>query len=227
MADGDQRFSGVSSDAVAKATGRDWDQWLEFLDSLGARDMGHKDIVALVAGPGELDNGWWQQSVTVGYEQARGLRVVGQTSTAGFQIGVQKTLPVPVEAAWRLVTDGPGRDLWLGKVDGLEFRKGEKYRTTDGISGEVRSIAPGQRVRLTWCSPELEQQSTLQVTLAASGEKTSVRFHQEGLSSLEERERMRARWRDLAGEAAGSGGDRRRKLNQRAFPRNLSESGFP
>ena len=107
VSEGEQQYSGVSSEAVAKATGRDWDQWLEFLDGLGAADLSHKEIVALVAGPGELDNGWWQQSVTVGYEQARGLRVIGQTSTAGFQIGVQKTLPVPVEAAWRLVADAP------------------------------------------------------------------------------------------------------------------------
>lgn len=208
MSEGEQQYSGVSSEAVAKATGRDWDQWLEFLDGLGAVDLSHKEIVALVAGPGELDNGWWQQSVTVGYEQARGLRVIGQTSTAGFQIGVQKTLPVPVEAAWRLVADAPGRDLWLGGVDGLEFRRGEKYRTADGVWGEVRSAVPGQRVRLTWGSPELEQQSTLQVTLVASGAKTSVRFHQEGLSNLEERESMRSHWRQVLGmlsELAESG----------------------
>ena len=207
--DGEQRFSGVSSEAVAKATGRDWEQWLEFLDGLGAQDMSHREIVALVAGPGELDNGWWQQSVTVGYEQARGLRVVGQTSTADFQIGVQKTLPLPIEAAWGLVADGPGRDVWLGKVEGLEFRKGEKYQASDGAWGEVRSAAPGQRVRLTWCSPDLEQQSTLQVTLVESGEKTSVRFHQEGLANAEERERMRSHWRAVLErllEMAESGG---------------------
>ena len=195
MPDGEQQFSGVSSDAVAKATGRDWEQWLAFLDGLGAQKMSHKEIVALVAGPGELNSGWWQQSVSVGYEQARGLRIVGQTSTADFQIGVQKTLPVPVEASWGLVADGAGRDTWLGKVERLEFRKGEKYQTAEGAWGEVRSAVPGKRVRLTWCSPVLEQQSTLQVTLVESGEKTSVRFHQEGLANQEERERMRSHWR--------------------------------
>ena len=78
---------------MAKATGRDWDEWLDFLDALDAREMTHREIVGLVAGKGGLSNGWWQQMVTVGYEQATGLRIVGQTADASYQIGVQKTLP--------------------------------------------------------------------------------------------------------------------------------------
>ena len=194
MANSEQRLSGVSSEAVAKATGRDWGQWLEFPDGLGAGEMTHKEIVALAAGPGGLGNGWWQQSVAVGYEQARGLRVVGQSSTADFQVGAQKTLPVSAEVAWSLLADGTGRDAWLGKVDGLRFERGGKYQTPEGIWGEVRSAVPGQRVRLTWSSPDLVKQSTLQVTLTASGDRTSVRFQLEGLSGLEERELMRSHW---------------------------------
>ena len=95
---------------MTAATGRNWDEWIAFLDGLGAAEMDHKEIVALTAGPGGLSNGWWQQSVTVGYEQARGLRVIGQTSGADFQIGVQKTLPVPSDVAWALLAEGPGRD---------------------------------------------------------------------------------------------------------------------
>ena len=193
--EGEQRYSGVSNEAVRKATGRDWDEWMELLDGLGAREMSHKEIVALAAGPGELANGWWQQSVAVGYEQARGLRVVGQTSGADFQIGVQKTLRVPPEVAWWLLVEGPWRDAWLGTTDGLELRKGARYSTAEGRWGEVRSVAPGERLRLTWSAPELAQESTLQIYLARSGEKTSVRFHQERLSSLEEREMMRTHWR--------------------------------
>ena len=199
----ERKFSGVSDDAVAAATGRNWDEWIAFLDGLGAAEMDHKGIVALAAGPGGLSNGWWQQSVTVGYEQARGLRVVGQTSGADFQIGVQKTLPVPSTIAWALLSERPGRDVWLGKTASLEFRKGRKYRTEEGREGEIRSCVPGERVRLTWSHPNLAQQSTLQVYLAPSGDKTSVRFHQERLSSLEERELMRKHWRGVLEELAG------------------------
>ena len=197
MAARDLRPSGMSDEAVARATGCDWNEWLRFLDDLGAHELNHKEIVALIAGPGRLSNGWWQQSIAVGYEQARGLRVVGQTSAGGFQIGVQRTLPVPVDMAWDLLTEGPGRAIWLGTVDNLEFQKGERYRTSEGVWGEVRSVAAGQRVRLTWHSPMLASPSTLQVYIAPSGEKSSVRFHQERLSSLDERESMRQHWRDV------------------------------
>ena len=197
MPNGEEKFSGVSSEAVAKATGRSWDEWLELLDGLGARGMNHKEIVALVAGPGGLAYGWWQQSVTVGYEQARGLRVVGQTSGADYQIGVQKTLPVTPDEAWRLLVERPGRDIWLGTTGELQFRKGERYGTAEGAWGEVRSVAHGQRIRITCRTPELAEPSTLQLYLAPSGNKTSIRFHQERLSSLEERERMRTHWRGV------------------------------
>ena len=197
-----RKFSGVSSEAVLAATGRGWDEWVEFLDGLGAAEMSHKEIVALAAGPGGLANGWWQQSVAVGYEQARGLRVVGQTSGADFQIGVQKTLPVPWGVVWGLLTEGEGRDCWLGRTGPLEFLKGETYETAEGYRGEIRSCAPGERVRLTWDHPALAQTSTLQIYLAPSGERTSVRFHQERLSSLEERELMREHWRGVLADLA-------------------------
>ena len=203
MPNSERKLSGVSDDAVAAATGRNWDEWIEFLDGLGAAEMDHKEIVALTAGTGGLSNGWWQQSVTVGYEQARGLRVIGQTSGADFQIGVQKTLPVPSDVAWALLSEGPGRDAWLGKTASLEIRKGQKYRTDEGREGEIRSCVPGERVRLTWSHPSLAQTSTVQIYLAQSGDKTSVRFHQERLSSLEERELMRNHWRRVLEELAG------------------------
>ena len=202
MPTSERKLSGVSDDAVAAATGRNWDEWIAFLDELGAAEMDHKEIVALTAGPGGLANGWWQQSVTVGYEQARGLRVVGQTSGADFQIGVQKTLPVSSDVAWALLSERPGRDLWLGKTASLEFRKGQEYRTEEGRVGEIRSCVPGERIRLTWCHPSLAQTSTVQIYLAASGDRTSVRFHQERLSSLEERELMRSHWRRVLEELA-------------------------
>ncbi len=157
----DRTFNGMSNEAVTRGTGRDWNAWLRFLDDLGAQESDHKEIVGLIAGPGSLENGWWQQSVAIGYEQARGLRVVGQTSAGGYQIGVQKTLPLPAEAAWNLVMEEPGLAIWLGTVDTLLLQPGAQYQTREGQWGEIRSVLDGQRVRLTWHSPELAGPSTL------------------------------------------------------------------
>ena len=186
--------------ASASATGRSWNEWVSFLDEQGARNLTHKEIVAVVAGAGGLENGWWQQSVAVGYEQARGLRVVGQTSGADFQIGVQKTLPLSSGAAWDLLVSEAGRAVWLGKTADIELTKGAAYQTEEGHSGEIRSCLPGQRIRLTWSHPALARTSTLQLTLTDSQDRTSVRFHQEQLSSPEEREKMRNHWRGVLNE---------------------------
>ncbi|MBM0238230.1 hypothetical protein JNW88_15675 [Micromonospora sp. ATA32] len=39
--------------------------------------------------------GWWAQTVTVGYEQARGLRAPGQSRAGGFSASGSKTVGVP------------------------------------------------------------------------------------------------------------------------------------
>ena len=113
-----QSLGGVSSQAVFRATGKSWEEWLQVLDRAEAREMNHRQIVALLAEDPGLSSGWWRQTIAVGYEQARGLRKAGQTAGAGFQIGVQKTLPVASELAWDLLLTGPGRDLWLGSGGG-------------------------------------------------------------------------------------------------------------
>ena len=71
------RFAGVGSEAVARATGRAWDEWLKVLDRAGAKTMPHKEIALLLSRKFDVPD-WWSQMVTVGYEQARGLRAVHQ-----------------------------------------------------------------------------------------------------------------------------------------------------
>lgn len=196
----DDKVMGVSAEAVLKATGREWDGWFGLLDEAGARQWDHKRMVAFVAGRG-LDSGWWQQMVTSSYERARGLKKVGQSSGVGFQIGVQRTIPVGREALWELLTGEDGVALWLGTTDSFEAEQGFCYRTAEGVEGEIRRVHPRDRIRLTWQPPELEQPTTLQVTLSCprnTDERTTLRFHQEKLLDVDHREQMRAHWKAVA-----------------------------
>ena len=68
------KHAGVSDEAVAKATGRDWNGWLAALDRAGASTLAHKEIAALLNGKLGVASGWWSRMIAVGYEQARGLR---------------------------------------------------------------------------------------------------------------------------------------------------------
>lgn|GEM_PF-1481780 len=139
----------ISDDAVRRATGRTWDEWIRWLDERGAASMSHKQIVALLLGQGGVESGWWQQTVTVGYERAKGLRVEGQTAEAGFEIGVSRTVPLPVDEAWRRLTAPDGVRAWLGDAPSLRFEVGEAYRLADGTTGEVRVAVAGDRLRVT------------------------------------------------------------------------------
>ena len=63
----------MSDAAVQASTGKIWKEWFAILDKAGARKMDHKQIVAYLVKHHKVGP-WWQQMVTVIYEQARGLR---------------------------------------------------------------------------------------------------------------------------------------------------------
>jgi hypothetical protein len=85
---------------VERATGRPWDEWLRFMDSIGAQELDHQQIALKVYA--ELDGtverlGWWTQAVTVAYEQHIGRRVPGQRPDGTFQTSVSRATPLGME----------------------------------------------------------------------------------------------------------------------------------
>lgn len=74
----------ITSGSLREATGRGWEEWLEVLDAAGAADWEHREIVVhLEREHPQVGTGWWRQSLAIGYEQARGKRVVGGTRHRG------------------------------------------------------------------------------------------------------------------------------------------------
>ncbi|MGH3040313.1 MAG: SRPBCC domain-containing protein [Gaiellaceae bacterium] len=193
-------YGRISSESVREATGRDWEEWLEVLDSAGAADWTHKEIVAHLKREYPKVSAWWRQSLTVGYEQARGKRAVGETADAGFQVGVQRSVATTPTEAWELLTSRP--ELWLGEGASVAFDQGARYDVPPGggdpgASGEIRVVQPGDRLRMTWQPQNWEAPATLQVTLSTSESgKTAITFHMEKLPDADAREAMRERWRE-------------------------------
>ncbi len=122
----------------------------------------------------------------------------GLTKDAGWQIGVSRTLPHPVPIVWDFVSSPDGFALWLGPGAVLTLERGTSYRTTEGVAGEVRGYHHGKKIRVTHGT------TTVQVALnpAADGARTMLRFHQEHLASVEERERQRAHWQHVMDQVA-------------------------
>lgn len=73
----------VSDSALRDRTGRGWAEWFALLDDWGGADHNHTQTVRWLADAHGVDN-WSAQSVTVGYQQARGMRVLGQQSNGAF-----------------------------------------------------------------------------------------------------------------------------------------------
>lgn len=104
----------VTNEAVAAKTGRSWDEWLASLDAEGCATMSHGEIVKVVAD--HFDVGpWWRQTVTVGYERARGLRQLNETAQ-GFGASASKTVNAGVDALWHAWDDAETRKRWLPEV---------------------------------------------------------------------------------------------------------------
>lgn len=122
---------------------------------------------------------------------------VGLTEDVGWEIGVSRTLQVPIEHLWEFLISSDGVALWLGALDGeLPRTAGESGSTTDGTSFEIRSFRPGDRLRLVIQPADQGYQSTFQFTVRAAGpDKTTLRFHQERLAGQKDRERQRLYWR--------------------------------
>ncbi len=112
-------YGNVSSDAVKKATGRGWEEWIALLDDADAAELEHAEIAALL-NRDHIESGWWSQTVTVGYEQARGLRKRHE-KTDGFSVSVSKTIPASVSSLYSLWVDESLRTAWLEDSAGLAF----------------------------------------------------------------------------------------------------------
>lgn len=191
-----ERIGGIRGEAVESATGHDWQQWLEYLDARDGTACTHKERVAMLAAAG-VESGWWQQQLAVGYEQARGLREVGETATSGFQVGCQRTLPVSKALLWEFMTSPEGQAIWLGDGSRFSLEPGKEYTTAAGTTGEIRTRVDGERLRVTYHPSDWDAPSTLQFTLQSPqdvAEKTTLRFHHEKLADGDTRDAMRDHW---------------------------------
>jgi activator of HSP90 ATPase len=185
----------ITDEAVKKATGKMWEEWIQFLNKKGADKMTHTEIVAVLYKK-HIEKGWWAQNVANGYEKSKGKRTVGDTQI-GYEVGVRKTFPMSVKKAWEFVTSKKGVAIWLGDEINLKFEKGEKYETKDGVIGEVRVINPLENIRLTWQPKGWKKHSVIQIRVIPSGNGCVISFHQEQMPSVEDREIRRKYWQGV------------------------------
>lgn len=123
---------------------------------------------------------------------------VGKTKDAGWQVGVSITVPYRADDVWKVLVSEAGLACWLGGDVRLLGNAGQRYHTSDGTQGEVRSYRTGDRIRLTWWPAGADHDTTVQVAIQDKGDRTGVRFHQERMLGEQEREQQRRHWKQVA-----------------------------
>jgi Domain of unknown function (DUF4287) len=164
----------VADERVVEATGRGWRAWFELLDGYGAASRSHTEIARWLRDEHGVD-GWYAQSITVGYERARGLRAPGQRPD-GFAVGASRTIAVPVERLFEAFTDEALRERWLPGAD-LRVRTATAPRTAryDWEDGSTRVIVGFE---------------------AAGDAKSRVALSHERLPDADTAEEMKSWWRE-------------------------------
>lgn len=126
----------VSDERMLEATGKTRDDWHAVLDAAGASEWNHTRIAAwLVTDHGV--NGWWAQGITVGFEQARGLRQPGQKADGTYSASVTKTVRAPKAAVLQAVIEAISAELG----DPTSTSPDAKYATARWRDGDERILA--------------------------------------------------------------------------------------
>jgi hypothetical protein len=134
---------GMSEAAIVRGTGRGWDDWFRTLDGWDATTHSHTEIARYVNAELGVD-GWWSQSVTVGYERARGMRAPHQRPE-GFEVSISKTVEMLPLDAWRAFVEPSRRATWLDLP--LRMRTGTR---TIGRSARFDVPTEGTRVHASF-----------------------------------------------------------------------------
>lgn len=168
------KLAGVGSEAVMKATGKAWEQWLAILDKAGAVKMPHKQIAQLLDSKFAVP-GWWAQMLALGYEQARGLRQAYQKAD-GFAATASKTMNASLDRLYDAWHDSRLREFWL-----------------PGAPLDVRRSTDGKSMRITWTLGN----SNVDVNFYAKGaDKSSVHVEHSKLSDAETVAAQKAYWQE-------------------------------
>ncbi len=167
---------------VERATHRTWDQWLQFMDAIGAENLDHKGIALKVYE--ELDGtieqlGWWTQAVTVAYEQYIGRRIPGQRPDGTFQTSVSRTTGLGMGALM---------EKWA------EFAAADE--TVQGfVVGDLR--VSGTDRRITWRTKAGDGSSVIVTSEPKKNGTASLVATQIGLPTSEASDEARQRWASI------------------------------
>jgi hypothetical protein len=176
-------------EAVERATGRSWDDWLTWMASIGADRLSHHEIASALITEldGKVDNlGWWAQATAVAYEQHVGRRVPGQRPDGTFQTSVSRSTSLGMEALIQAWTDFAAADSDV----------------LDRIIGEVR--VSGTANRITWRTKGRDGTALTVISEPKKDGTASLVVQINGTATLEDNVEAKDIWSAITARFAGT-----------------------
>ena len=184
----------IKEDTILEKTGRPWSDWLAELDDFDVAAQGHKAAAKHLREACE-QSPWWAQTLTVRYEQERGLRQLGERPE-GFECSATRTIRASREAAYTALTTAEAWNSWFSSGAELEARVDGRYLTEDGDAGRFLRLDPPRLVRMTWENPKHPPGSRVDFEIADKDPgRITVRATHSRLADQATREDLVGGWR--------------------------------
>src|SRR5688500_11222457 len=189
----DVKTENLLADETAKAaTGRTLAEWYDYLDQWGAKEEGRRETGVHLYHDLKLDT-WWQSTITVEYENARGIREK-DGRLKGYNICVTKTINAPVEKVYAAWTSGAELDRWFGVGNKAQVCEGGRFENADGNRGEFKRVRENKDIRILWEDPCCTPGSVADISVSPKGEKTYLLVNHDRSQTRAEADGRREAW---------------------------------
>jgi hypothetical protein len=165
----------ITDKLVIEKTGHPMEHWFLEIDKTRGKKTEPTEIYKLVASIKGLEplGEWNTNLLATTYSWDRGIRQRGEKG-GGFEIGVSKTIAVPLNILYQGFMDEKSRTRWLGK---------EKI--------ELRKATENKSARITWSDGE----TSLSVDFYAKGDmKSQVVVQHQKIRTAKESEEKKVFW---------------------------------
>jgi hypothetical protein len=171
------KLAGKTEATIKARTGCTWERWVGALDYVGADKWSHTERATHIAEKYKID-GWWAQTVAVGYERIKGLRAIGQRMDGSYEASKTKVFPASLAKVYRAWSDTKVRKGWLPEeftVTTANRNKTMRIKWPDGSNVAVYFYSKGKTKA---------QVNVQHMKLNKEGQSTMKAFWKERLESL-------------------------------------------
>lgn len=129
---------------IREQTGRSWDDWVALIQAWPGHEQGHGAVATWLQTEHGVE-GWWAQSVTVGWERITGRRLPHQMADGTFTANRSATVTTDHAALRELLLEPDGRAALFPGLDPRLRSRSTSKSLRVGLGGGVAEIAIAPR----------------------------------------------------------------------------------